>query len=439
MSAKSVIRTIALALLLAPAIAQAIPEIQHWETAQGSRVLFVPVGGLPMLDIRIVFDAGSARDAGKAGLAVLSNGLLAEGAGGLSAQQIAERFESVGAQFGNEALRDMAYVAVRSLTDKKYLDTAITTLRTVLTAPDFPAEAFARELANLKVAAAARQQSPGDIAEEAFYKAIYGEHPYASPVAGTAQSLQLIKPEEVRAFYQQYYVARNAVIAIVGAVDRAQAEALAEELSAALPAGARADVLPVVPELEQAQEIRIAYPSQQSHIYVGQPGMKHDDPDYMALYVANHPFGGSGFASRLVETVREKRGLAYSVYSYFSPMREAGPFLMALQTRSDQSEEALGLLREELAKYLADGPEDAELRASISNITGSFPLNLDSNSKLLGYISMLGFYDLPLDYLQTFVSRVEAVTTEAAHTAMQRRIHPDRMVTVVVGSSPAKP
>ena len=439
MSVKMTVKSMALLLLLLPALSQAIPEIQHWQTAEGSRVVFVPVSGLPMLDIRIVFDAGSARDAGKSGLAVLTNGLLAEGAAGLSAQQIAERFESVGAQFNNDALRDMASVGVRSLSEKKYLDTAMATLTSVLSAPNFPAEVFARELARMKVAAQARQQSPSDIAEEAFYKAIYREHPYASPVSGNAQSLEKISLEDVRQFYQQYYVAKNAVIAIVGAVDRDQAEALVTQLTATLPVGERASALPAVPELEAAQEIRIDYPSRQSHIYVGQPGMKRDDADYMALYMANHPFGGSGFASRLVETVREQRGLAYSVYSYFSPMREAGPFLMSLQTRSDQSDEALGLLREELAKYLEEGPSGAEMQASISNVTGSFPLNLDSNNKLLGYIAMIGFYDLPLDYLQTFVTRVEEVSADAAHTAMQQRIHPDRLVTVVVGSGTGKP
>jgi zinc protease len=332
----------------------------------------------------------------------------------------------------------MAYLGMRSLSEKKYLDTAIQALGSVLTSPDFPAEAFARELAHMKVAAESRQQSPGDIAEEAFYKAIYHDHPYASPVAGTPQSLQGLSIKDVRAFYQKYYVAKNAVIAIVGALDRAQAEALVTRISAALPAGERADDLPPVPEPDKAQEIRIDYPSQQSHIYVGQPGMKRADKDYMALYVANHPFGGSGFASRLVETVREKRGLAYSVYSYFMPMREAGPFLMALQTRSDQTEEALALLREELANYLEQGPSDAELQASINNISGSFPLNLDSNSKLLGYIAMIGFYDLPLDYLQSFVARVEAVSADEAHAAMQQRIHPDRLVTVVVGNGGAQ-
>lgn len=429
--------TLLLSLSL-PTLVQAVPEIQHWQTSAGARVMFVPVKGLPMVDVRIVFDAGSARDVGKSGLATLTNGLLAEGAGGLSSQQIAERFESVGAQFDNGAERDMAYVGMRSLTEAKYLNTAVDALSRVLTQPEFPENAFARELARMKVAAVAREQSPADIAEAAFYKAIYKNHPYADPVDGTQESLQGLQLEDVRRFYQQYYAAKNAVIAVVGALDRTQAEALVEKIVVNLPAGYHADALPEVPELKQAEEVRIDYPSAQTHIYVGQPGMTRTDKDYMPLYVANHSFGGSGFASRLVKSIREQRGLAYSVYSYFLPMREAGPFLMAMQTRNDQTTEALSLLRSELDTYLKDGPSEAELNASINNITGSFPLNLDSNSKLLGYIAMIGFYDLPLDYLQTFKARVEAVTADAAHQAMQQRIHPERLVTVVVGRETAQ-
>jgi len=435
MNVKILLKTIVLAVvLILPSLAQALPEIQHWTTANGSRVLFVPELNLPMVDIRITFDAGSARDDGKSGLAALTNGLLAEGAAGISAQKIAENFESVGAEFDNDSLRDMAFVSVRSLTEKKYLGPAVKMLTSVLTAPDFPKAAFARELAHMKVAAEARQQSPEAIAEQAFFKAVYGNHPYASPVGGTQESLKHLTLDDVQHFYHQYYVAKNAVIAIVGAVDRAQAEALATQLTAALPAGEPAPALPPVPELKKSQVIRIDYPSQQSHVIVGQPGMKRGDKDYMALYVGNFPLGGSGFSSRLMKAVREKRGLAYSVYSYFSPMRVAGPFMMALQTRTGKTDESLGLLRSELANYLKEGPSADEMKTSIDNIVGSFPLNLDSNSKLLGYISMIGFYDLPMDYLQTFVSRVKAVTAEQAHTAMQQRLHPDRMVTVVVGS-----
>ena len=412
----------------------AAPEIQSWTTAKGVKVLFVENNMLPMVDVRIVFDAASSRDGELPGLAKLTNGLLAEGAAGMDAQQLAESFESVGAQFDNDSLRDMAYVGVRTLTDEQYMSTAISTLADVLVRPDFPQDAFERELARMKVALEARKQSPADIAEEAFFKAVYAEHPYALPAGGTEESLQSITPQDIRAFYRQYYVASNAITVIVGAVDRITAESMVDTLFEGLPQGSKPEPLPPVPDLAQAKTVKVDFPSKQSHIYVGQPGMKRNDEDFFKLYVANHPFGGSGFASRLVQSVREDRGLAYSVSSYFSPMRERGPFMMSLQTRADQADEALSLLISELDKYVSTGPDKDELEDSISNITGSFPLGLDSNSKLLGFLAMIGFYDLAEDYLQTYIDNIRKVDRNDIRDVLKNRIDVDNMVTVIVGN-----
>ena len=414
--------------------ASASPDIQAWQSEQGAKVLFVENRILPMVDLRIVFDAAGSRDGELPGLAKLTNGLLAEGAAGRDAQAIAESFESVGAQFDNDSLRDMAYVGVRTLSDERYLQTAVDTLADVLTRPDFPQQAFERELARMKVALEARKQSPSDIAEETFFKAVYRNHPYALPPGGTEQSLDSLGLDDIRAFYERYYVASNAIVVIVGDLDRATAEALVNTLFENMPVGKKPESLAPVPELEQAVTLTIDFPSKQSHVVVGQPGMKRNDEDFFELYVANHPFGGSGFASRLVQVIREDRGLAYSVSSYFLPMRERGPFMMSLQTRADQAEEALSLLQAELDKYVTSGPGADELEASISNITGSFPLGLDSNSKLLGYLAMIGFYDLPLDYLDTYISKVHAVDRNDIRSVLNNRLDPERMVTVIVGN-----
>ncbi|MBT8130366.1 MAG: insulinase family protein [Gammaproteobacteria bacterium] len=412
----------------------ASPDIQTWQSERGAKVLFVENSILPMVDLRIVFDAAGSRDGELPGLAKLTNGLLAEGAAGRDAQAIAESFESVGAQFGNDSLRDMAYVGVRTLSDERYLQTAVDTLADVLTRPDFPQQAFDRELARMKVALEARKQSPSDIAEEAFFKAVYRGHPYASPPGGTELSLDSLGLVDIQSFYERFYVASNAIVVIVGDLDRTAAEAIVETLFENMPSGNKPEPLVPVPELEQAVTLTIDFPSKQSHIVMGQPGMKRNDEDFFELYVANHPFGGSGFASRLVQVVREDRGLAYSVSSYFLPMRKRGPFAMSLQTRTDQAEEALSLLQAELDKYVASGPGADELEASISNITGSFPLSLDSNSKLLGYLAMIGFYDLPLDYLDTYISKVRAVERDDIRSVLNDRLDPERMVTVIVGN-----
>ncbi len=413
---------------------QASPPIQSWQTEQGTKVLFVEDTLLPMVDVRIVFDAAGSRDGELPGVAMLTNGLLAEGAAGKDAQTLAELFESVGAQFDNGSLRDMAYVGVRTLVDEKYLDTAIDALSDVLGDPDFPTVAFDRELARMKVALEARKQSPADIAEEAFYKAVYADHPYAQPSGGTQQSLEQIALEDIQAFYQQYYVSANAVVAIVGAIDRQQAEDIVQRVMAGLPKGNKPEPLPEVPELDRAQTIRIDYPSKQSHIYLGQPGMMRADKDFFTLYVANHPFGGSGLTSRLVDVIREDRGLAYSVSSFFLPMQAEGPFIINMQTRTDQTDQALSLLNAELEKYVAKGPDKTELDRSISNITGSYPLSLDSNSKLLGSLAMMAFYDLPDNYLDTYIANIRKVDRDEINQALKDRINADNMVTVVVGN-----
>lgn len=413
--------------------AYAIPQIEHWQTSNGVPVYFVQARDLPMVDLRLTFDAGSARDNNKSGSALLTNGLLAEGAGGQSSQQLAERFDTVGAAFGNGISRDMAWLQLRSLSDPRYLQPALATLELILNRPDFPKDAWQRELKRLQFAVKAKQQSPAAIAEDAFYKAIYADHLYASPEEGTEQSLAALKLDDLRNFYRRYYVVQNAKLVIVGDLDRNQAEKLAQDLLTDLPIGEKTPAIPAVPLLNEAKTIHIDFPSQQSHVMIGQPASQRTDPDYFSLYVANHTLGGSGFASRLMDEVREKRGLAYSVYSYFLPMRENGPFQLGLQTRADQTQQALAIANKTLIDYVQQGPNEKELAAAISNITGGFALRIDSNAKLTEYLAMISFYGMPLDYLERFVERIRAVNAPAIREALKRHLEPQRMVTVVVG------
>jgi zinc protease len=407
--------------------------IEHWQTENGARVYFVPAPELPMVDVQVVFNAGSARDGKQAGLAQLTHTLLDKGAGGLSADQIAQQLEGVGARLGGNSLRDMATLSLRSLNQDKYLQPAVEVFAKILADPDFNPADLQRERERMLVALQYAQQKPGKVAERAFYAALYGEHPYASPPDGTVESLKAIDRAALQNFHKRYYVARNAVVAIVGALDRAAAERLADAVSKQLPAGEPTPPLPDVPSLQAAREQRLEHPSSQTHIQVGQPGMRRNDPDYFALYVGNYILGGGGLVSRLSNEIREKRGLAYSAYSYFAPMAQAGPFELGLQTRNDQVTEALEVLRETLATYVAEGPTAAELNAAKKHITGGHALRIDSNRKILEYLAVIGFYSLPLDYLETFNAKIEAVSLEQVRDALQRRLQPNRMLTVLVG------
>jgi len=428
-----------LILLFCPLIAMAAPAIQHWTTSNGARVYFVPAPELPMVDIRLVFDAGSARDGEYPGLAQLCNDLLDDGTAALNADQIASRFEQVGAQFSTATYRDMASIDVRSLTETDLLQTAAQTTATLLADPSFPPEALERERQRALVTLQERQQSPEAIADDAFMAAIYNGHPYGHPTEGSSDGLTAIRRADLIDFHERFYVGRNATVAIVGALDRAAAEALAWTLVKDLKAGREAPLLPPIatppPAVDSAAHIiRIAHPSTQTQVLIGQPGISRDDPDYFPLYVGNHVLGGSGLVSRISEEIREKRGLSYSAYSYFTPMRQRGPFTIGLQTRNDQVDQALQVARDTLQKFIEDGPTAKELEESKQNITGGFPLRLSSNKKIVEMLAMIGFYQLSLDYLDTFTTRVEAVTLEDIRDAFSRRIQPGNMVTVLVGN-----
>jgi len=429
-----VVRLLFIFSLLFVTSIQAAPKIQHWVTDNGVRVYFVPAPELPMMDLRVVFDAGAAKDGDKHGLAILTNGLLAEGAGDWNSTQIAERFEDVGASFSNSSHRDMSLLSLRSLTDKKLLDQALDTFTIVLNQPTFPSDALAREKNRLLVALERKKQSPGAISGNAFYQALYKDHPYAYGADGEIDTVKTITAKDLTAFYQQYFVAKNAIVALVGDITRKQAETIAKRVTDDLPQGEIAEKTRSANKIDQAEEINIAFPSSQSHILVGQLGIKRGDPDYFPLYIGNHILGGSGLVSILSDEIREKRGLAYSSYSYFIPMRTEGPFLLGLQTKNESASEALAVLHDTLKRFVENGPTEEDLLAAKNNLVGGFALRIASNKKIVEQLASIGFYNMPLDYLDTFITHIEAIDATQIKSAFQRRINPDKMITVVVGN-----
>jgi zinc protease len=421
-------------LLLQSFNTAAAPVIQHWETSKGVPVYFVESHELPMIDIQLVFDAGSVRDPeGKQGLANLANGLISEAADGMSSDEISFEFESLGAEFSSSGGYDSASVSLRSLTDPAKLDRALDNLNTVISRPDFPEDVLERERNRLIVSLRQRQQSPRAISSDSFYEAVYGNHPYAVPNEGTAETLARIERQDLVDFHEQFYVTSNAMVSMVGDVDRTTAERIAEKITSNLKQGTRPTEFPQVMPLRQGQTVKINHPSTQTHIVIGQPGMKYGDPDYFSLYVGNHILGGGGLVSRLFEEVREKRGLSYAASSYFAPRRELGPFIASVQTREDQVDEALAVLKQTISDFVRHGPTEQELEAVKKNLTGGFPLRIDSNRNIAGYLSVIGFYGLPLDYLDRFIDNIESVSVNDIKDAFRRRISVDDFVVILVG------
>lgn len=418
--------------------AQAALAIQHWQTPQGARVLFVESHQLPILDVAVDFPAGSARDpVGKEGLAQLTHGLLDQGAGGLSDTAIAHRLADVGAVLSGRFDRDRAAVMLRTLSSAGEKDQALDILAQVLQRPDFPQAVVEREKQRLISSIREAEADPGTVASKAFYRVLYGTHPYAHDEAGDPAAIANLMRSDMQAFYGSHYSAPNMVISLMGDISRAEAEVIAARLAAGM---SQAEALPALPKPGRpaASDTHIVHPSTQSHVLVGGIGVARNDPDFFPLFVGNYVLGGGGFDSRLMREVRDKRGYAYSAYSYFAPMMEAGPFQLGLQTKLEQTDAALKVARETLRQFIADGPSEAELVQAKSNLTGGFPLRIDSNRKILDYLSMIGFYQLPLDYLDTWVDRVDAVDVAAVKQAFARRIDPDKLVSVVVGAGSAR-
>jgi zinc protease len=364
--------------------------------------------------------------------------LLDAGAVGLSEDEISRSMADIGAVLGSSVDQDKASVSLRTLSNATERDKALDVMSRVLQQPTFPEAILIREKARLIAGLKEAETKPESIADKAFQKAVYGTHPYALPVSGDVESVEKITVQNLKDFYQTHYTAHAAVVAIMGDATRAQAEAIAQQLTEKLSADKTTVTLHNEELKIAASEQRIAHPATQSHIVIGAPGMARSDPDYFALYVGNHILGGGGFTSRLMNEVREKKGLAYSVYSYFIPLKQPGAFEIGLQTKKEQADEALQLVRNILAEFIAKGPTEKEFLAAKQNIIGGFPLRIDSNSKIIGYLSTIGFYDMPLTYLDDFTRKVEQVSVAQVKAAFARHINPNAMATIIVGAPEGK-
>ena len=422
-----------LLLSLASTQAYAFAPIKHWQTSQGGQVYFVASPGLPMVDIRLVLGAGSARDGKHKGIASLTASLLETGAGKWNADQLAQRFDEVGAQYHYDISRDTTSVSLRSLTQADLFDQALVTFQQIISQPHFAVQDFQRIKEQTLIRLKQQQERPGYIAKKAFYQSLYGQHPYGHLEAGEQDSVSEIQLNDIKEFYQQYYVSNNAVLVIVGDLTEVQARETAESLFKSLRLGEKAEQLPEVSLPLKGKNQHIEFPSTQTHVLAGLPVLSRKDADYFPLYVGNYVLGGSGLVSRLFGEIREKRGLAYSAYSYFLPLAEQGPFSMGLQTQNKQRTVAIDVMLKTLDDFIKQGPTQAELTAAKKNLTGGFVLRFDNNKKLLNYVAMIAFYQLPLDYLDTFQDKVSQVTLDQIKSAFQRRVNATKLQIISVG------
>lgn len=407
--------------------------IQHWQTNNGANVYFVDLPELPIVDIDIIFKAGSAYDGKEYGVASLTNQMLGQSARNLSADQIAENFDNVAAQFDTDARRDSATIHLRSLTKPDLLQPALQTFTTVITEPNFDSKSFKRVKDQTLQAILQQEQTPSTIADNVFFQAIYDNYPYAHATIGDTQTVKKLTPENLLAFYKNYYVGSNATIVIVGDVRRNQAEQIANQIINKLPKGKPSTDLGTPKYQPKERDIHVNYPASQTYIRIGEIGISRDNKDYIPLYVGNYVLGGGVLVSRLFKEVREEKGLTYNIYSFFIPLQQKGPFLVTLQTRTKATNEAIALIKQQLSDFLNNGPSASELTAAKQNIIGGFPLLLDSNDAILSQVANIGFYNLPLNYLDTYRDNVNNVSIDDIKNAFNRHVNLNNMVVVTVG------
>ncbi len=412
-----------------------ILDIKHWQTSQGVPVYFVQTAIAPMLDIQITFNAGSARDGDNMGISALTNNLLGEGTTHLSAEEIADQLDNVGAIYSNTINRDMASINLRTLTDPKFLDPALHLFITLFSDPDFSPDVVnsvkENQLENLKDAL----NLPDTLVRQAFFETIFKNHPYGHIVEGVIPSLKKITPAEVENFYHQYYVSNNAIIAMVGDINLDKAKNMAEQIAHALPPGKTAEPLSPTQPVAMVSK-QIYFPVSQTTIVIGQVSIKPNDPDYFPLYLGNYILGdNNNLTSRLSTELRQKNGLVYSVGSEIYPLQANGAFIIELKTRNEDANIAVAKTQDILQNFIQNGPTLAEVAEAKKALINGLSLRLDSNNAILTQLIYIGFYHLPLIYLDTYAAKINAITPLQIVQAFQRHFDPNSLVKILLSPS----
>ena len=428
-----ILRSLAVLVALALPV-QAETAIQAVTSPGGIKAWLVEDHTIPFVALELRFQGGNSLDlAGKRGAVNLMTATLEEGAGAMDSQGFAAARDSLAAQIGFSSDGDGISVSSQFLTENR--DQGVTLLREALVNPRFDQDAVDRVkgqvLANLRAGA----EDPGTIAGDLMAARTYGSHPYGSNGDGTIDSVTALTRDDVVTAWKGAIARDRVFVSAAGDISPEDLGKLLDRLLGDLPATGAP--LPGKAEITLKGGLMLkTYPGPQSVVQFTQGGIRFDDPDYFAAVLLNEILGGGRFSARLMTEVREKRGLTYGVSSDFSPGLDRGAFVIGLQTRPDQAAEALKVSQDVLRKFIAEGPTEKELKAAKDNLIGGFALRIDSNRKLLGNVSNIAWNGLPLDYLEHWTDRVQALSTKDVKEAMQRMVQPERMVTITLGAKP---
>ncbi|ATO20375.1 peptidase M16 [Acinetobacter sp. LoGeW2-3] len=403
------------------------------------RTLFVETKDMPMVDIQLTFNAGSARDEeiqkGLFGLSSMAAKLIREGTDQYTARQIADVFDQSGAQFSAQAYRDMFVIRLRVMSDPKKLEPALAMMVEVLKHASFKNQSISLAVSNTNVGQKQLQENPGRLMDIRFYHTLYGQHPYAQPITGTIGGTQKVNPEHLKKFRDQFLVAQNMNIAITGKLNPKEALDLSERIAGNLKQGTRAQPLPDPQLKDDIEVVHIPYNSSQAHVMFGHIGPSRFTEEKLALEVANRIFGGSGFNAVLMQELRIKRGFTYGAYSTFSFSQAPGVFSFRYSTRQDQLLDSIQVAHQAFINFVNQPIDKKRLEETKSGMLRAFPNNYSSNATINAQLGTIGFYTEPRDYLATYPERLAKITAKDVENAVRRHLHPDRLTIVVVSQT----
>lgn len=419
-----------------------LPNIQHFTTKAGVPVAFVRSSALPIVDIDLRFNAGSARDTDIRpegfGIAGMTATMLTQGTETLSEEAFTRAVETLGINLTTHAYKDMFIVSLRSLSDQQHLDPALDLVEQMLAKPRFDKATLARNKARLMVGLQQQQQDPSSLASLAFTKALFGDHPYAHPSTGTLETVPNLTAKDLANFRERYLVAANATLAITGDLTLAQAKALADSLTQVLPKGQPAPKLPDAKPLSKGKRIHIPFDSSQTTVIMGQLGDKRSS-DAAELQrqanfaVGNEVLAGGDFNARLMTEIRKNLGYTYGISGGMSPMQARGPYQISFSTRNDKAQAAIEATLDTIQSTLDKGLSKEEVRLTKDSQKNSFPMSFASNTRINGLLGMMNFYHLPDSYFTQQLSRIDGVSLNGANEALRQKITPSKFLIVTVG------
>jgi zinc protease len=408
-------------------------EIKRMTLSDGAVLLVSEEHQLPMVTVSIAFNAGARRDPqGKAGLAVLTAASMTQGTKSIPAAEFNQKIDFMGSSAGVSAGRDYAVASMTSL--KKYEKQTLDLLAGILTSPGLRDADIERKRAEQVADIKADEEQPGYVADVSFIGGLFGAGtPYGHPENGTPESVAKLSAADVRGFYQAHYKPGGAVIAVVGDVKADEVKALLEQELAGLSGAVPAQPAPPAPAVPAGVETRLIDRNvRQANIIMGFGGIARSNPDFYKIQVMNYVLGGGGFASRLMKVVRSKHGLAYSIGSMFDARKFPGPFAVVLQTKNSSSNEAIRLVLEQLREIQKTPVSDAEISSARKYLIGSFPLKIDRQSAIAGFLLQIQLNDLGLDYADKYPKLISAVSKQDVLEVAKKYLHPDSILLVAV-------